>query len=198
MTTLATVHPWAFAAAAVCAARKDEVRTYLQGVRIEPREGGGVNLVGCDAHRLLNVVDLEGTVAAPITVALTPTLLTKAGSAKAIELAITDGTDAPEARLSLGSDTLYGAAVEYSQPYPDWRQLLRDIRTDQYAHEVTFNAEYLADLGKIAKILRTTYGAVRLIYGTNDRQPVRISFGPSRGYQRLEALGCIMPLKQPI
>lgn len=45
--------------AASCMAKLD-IRYYLKGVYIEPREAGGVFIVGCDGHRLMAVIDETG------------------------------------------------------------------------------------------------------------------------------------------
>lgn len=55
--------------AATCMARND-IRYYLNGVYIEPREGGGVIIVATDGHRICAVIDASGAISAPTILTL--------------------------------------------------------------------------------------------------------------------------------
>lgn len=122
--------------AATCMASND-IRYYLNGVKIEPRAEGGVFIVGTDGHRLMAVIDESGHIEAPAILRLTSSTLSKlpkVGSKNekwtaetvAIDgteyLAIKSGGDTP-AVVHLQEHDKEGIWVEGK--YPDWRQVMK-------------------------------------------------------------------------
>lgn len=101
-------------------APSDEVRFYLQGIYIEPREAGGVYLCATDGHRLVIVHDENGEADGPMLV--NPDKLIIAQSKRA-EIADFDGKvcdlmDDQEHFL------LRAPAPAMEASFPDWRSLI--------------------------------------------------------------------------
>lgn len=60
--------------AASCMATRD-IRYYLNGLRVEPRQAGGAYIIGCDGHRLLVCIDSTATCSAPAILRVTPDMI---------------------------------------------------------------------------------------------------------------------------
>jgi hypothetical protein len=190
MTTIATLHPIAAAAASLIQGKKD-VRDYLNGIHIEPRKAGGVIVVGTDGQRLLAIADKEGTLEGKsIIVRLDPQTVTKCKQAKAgnvLELR-DDGTAHIPALGHIAAYTVIDGK------YPDWRAVMPKEAGDVQAGPApAFNPLYLADLCAVGKLLANGRTPAVRLHTRGPQDCAAVSFHCT--IDRLIASGCIMPVK---
>lgn len=180
-----------FAAALRCVAKPGLGRSYLEGVFVEPHPDGGAVLVSTDGHRMLVIHDVNGKCGKPAIVAAAKpirTALTGVKPASALTVDTDGGVEVVDASYRAANGTLTDAV------YPDWRAIPRQLAAlpkRQQSGAATFNSQYLADFGGIAKLLADDgTNAVRVI-GFGDGNPALINF-----VKAPHAFGILMPMRQ--
>jgi DNA polymerase-3 subunit beta len=135
-------------------AGKQDVRYYLNGVCVDFRTPGRVHLVATDGHRLM-IADVTGSadggLPERVTHAIIPRdMLESVKTLKGADLNITliaDEIGAVDVAVQ-GITTATGKEIDGK--YPDWKRLIP--RTSSGA-PAQFNAAYIGDWGKVAKLL---------------------------------------------
>ncbi|GEM_PF-1349106 len=181
MNYLARVNPKYFAAIELYAAKND-VRYYLNGVRIEPHPQLGAVIVATNGHRLAAIHDPDGWCEEPIIVGDIPRSLVAACKAKGNELTFTapkqlwvsktsavvmgcDDTEPPQDPFN--PMALHATRITLiDAKYPDWRRVAPTKRANTPGRFPSMNPKYLAELHEAASILVPNHkkwgGAVRL------------------------------------
>lgn len=131
-----------FYIAASIVAAKDDVRSYLRGVRIEPAPQGGALIVATDGHRILVAHD---AMAQDVETCILP-LVKVPTKCDAINILLSD-----QVQFNFGATTITAPKVEGD--YPNWRRVLpTENKSQGYAANI-LNAAYIGDTLKISKAL---------------------------------------------
>lgn len=162
MTINATINPKAAAMAALVCAVKD-VRYWLEGVYIEPRESGGIYVTATNGSLLVSVADPGGTCDAPVLVKLDKGTITACKHKKAIALVIA-GDD--ETAIVEGAGHLARCEI-LDEKYPDWRAVV-PAALPEAAPAVTpaFASAYVGLLAQVAGIAAGPLAGFRIHYET--------------------------------
>lgn len=181
MNYLARVNPKYFAAIELYAAKQD-VRYYLNGVRIEPHPQQGAIIIATNGHRLAAIHDPDGWCKEPIIVGDIPRSLVAACKAKGNELKFTAPKQLWVSKTSavvMGCDdsappqdpfnvmALHAVRITLIDGnYPNWQRVLPKKRAELPTRFPSLNPAYLAELHEVASILdplsRKHGAAVRL------------------------------------
>lgn len=133
-----------YSAALITAAAKNDVRSYLKSVRVEPSPDGGALIVATDGHRILVAHDAkaEGVETCLLPLVKVPT--------KCDVINVTLGE---HVSFNFGATTVTAPKVEGN--YPEWRRVLPTThRKDAEIYNGNhLCADYLADSLKISKAL---------------------------------------------
>lgn len=125
-----------------------DVRTYLQGVRLEPY-GGGAYLVATCGHMLFAGYDPACTVEVPCTVTVEPKPeLPAAWGKQNCELEID-----PAAGMMICGRLMSKCTVDPDGFYPAWRMLVRDIGNRPIEPVRGFNPDYISHIASAAYAL---------------------------------------------
>ena len=184
-----TVNARAFAACALVQAGPKEVRQYLAGVYAEPNpQGKGVILVGTDGARLLAVLDLNGTIEGDPQIWRAPkNVLSEAGKkakeVRQVELVsqVINEDIVERAEVTAGIVAIVTSPCEVvCGKYPDWRNVVPTVvnfRGDGAQRTSAFQPDFIADLGRIAKLLSDSKMPITQITFNNDnRRPAVVEF----------------------
>lgn len=157
--------------AATCMATHD-IRYYLNGAYIEPREAGGVFIICTDGTRMMAVIDELGSASAPGIISLKsgfvnalprpaavpgtekiPNAIRRVSSAATIDPSIDNCRVTIETVLGAPALVLsdaYGqpSRIEPGNPmiegkFPDWRRVMPDLQVMQEGHKAAYNYDYL-------------------------------------------------------
>lgn len=184
------VHAKAIAAAAICAA-KDDVRYYLNGVYFEPCDTGGVHVVATDGHRMLHILDPDGTCNAPVILAFDPQAVTKMKQARAERVKVSARDDEVIAELTGIKHISYATRIDGT--YPKWRAVVPATLPETSCPMIAIDGAYLADFGTIAGLLDCSHSSMAIVNGEDPHRPVYVVFEKPR--TGLRARGVLMPLK---
>jgi hypothetical protein len=180
----ATVSARKFAAAYVTVST-EETRYYLCGVFIEPCPHGGVFLVSTDGHRLTVIHDPDGTTDEPTVRNVPKEILTAAKKPGNFDNPIIFKGDS----VTLADMTVI--APPTTGTYPDWRRVVPDVPTE--AKCGAFNAAYLGDYAKIARILTGVRSGVVSIQPSPTNAAAIITLNGSP-----EFYGALMPMRSAV
>jgi hypothetical protein len=147
--------------AVTCMAHRD-IRYYLCGVHVEPRQEGGVYIVATDGHRLVVIIDDSGKVSEDVTFRVESDLVSKlprtgaSGSKQRLllepfrnkaALVLTDKTSGA-LPVAVQPDSLIDDATHY----PKWRKVMPNFDKVKVgcanAYQPRYVAEVIAVLGK--------------------------------------------------
>lgn len=155
--------------AALTFAADGDVRSYLNGVRVEPSPNGvGVVVVGCDGHTLAAFHDEAGTCD---EAAILPRLKVSAANRKVGKAMTCNGETATFA----DSSTMPATYLEGR--YPDWQRVAPSSERGSHKPGGYVHAPYLARLEAIP----AAYGsrdnnAAAFSYGSHERDAVLVTF----------------------
>ena len=152
------------AAAAIFKAKAD-VRSYLEGIRIEPHPDKGIFVIGTDGHRMLIAHDEYGTADQAITIKPTTAFIAAAKKAKGlfgtpakaicndgllfITIAATETCFTPEVNHKY--TPFIEAAEELEGTYPDWQRIMPEKISANFP-VAAMNHKYVADISKALQI----------------------------------------------
>lgn len=139
-----------------------DIRTYLNGIRIEPAPQGGVYIIGCDGHCLAIIHDKDATMTGSdgVILRVSPGLL-QACKAPGRELRELGGANVIIAgsRVSVAADfkqefTDLEVFVQAGKPwiegrYPDYARVLPDFKKLEPGFNTQINGNYLARFSKL-------------------------------------------------
>jgi len=166
---------------------KSDIRSYLNGVCIDVRQGM-VTLVATDGHRLLAVpVTADNVESATDGQYIIPRdTLDAVKPCKAGKHSLPLTIEIVDTRITItGATTATSPTVDGR--YPDWRRVTPTSANNEPAQ---FNSDYLASFGKVAALLgASTKTGVTAVIHHNGTGAALVTFPTS------EALGVIMPLR---
>lgn len=161
MTTY-TIKPNELEAVAL-ASSSEQTRYYLNGVCIETYTDGTSGLIATDGHRLHAINTQEKPISSFIlgNDAVEKALkLVKSEKTKwTVTIEITDNT--LQAVMHDKQGELIGVIGSFDfKPvdgnFPDWRRVIPNEATGNVENDIAFNCAYMADFGKVAKLLTGT------------------------------------------
>ena len=165
--------------ALICAPRKPDVRWYLNGVCLETGPKGA-RIAGTDGHRLFG--HMFSTEEFPASVSIIPTDLfagIRWGKAEFARIEITG----LEVAIEVAPDTRkFGRLIDGTFPRVD--MVIPATASGKVAQ---FAPEYVADFGKVAKLLGSEEGRIFIHHNGKGGALVRFMGGG-------EAFGILMPL----
>ena len=183
---------------------EDDIRYYLNGVNIVPRDAGGVYVIGCDGH-VMGVVAVADAVAenlpaGGVILRASPKLLLACRGPNPMRRGADMFLCIEEDRVSVATELgMAGTDFEtFTQPgkpwiegkFPDWRRVLPDFTTLKRTVEDDFNGKLLAKFTQIKSPTSERWGAaIRLWQPGKDRSIV---------VQRVdipEFVGILMPMR---
>lgn len=181
-------------------AATNDIRYYLNGVNIEPAEGGGALITATDGHRLTQVLDREATDVQPMIVQLS----------KATQAALKRGawlsTEHDEKRVAvLNADGM----PTHLQPenhiveanYPDWRRVLGERKDWAQGIGGSFNVSLLGDVVRLIEqgVDKPAYGiAPAVTFFTKVDADGNRSANDALLFiidSRVQAWGMVMPMR---
>jgi DNA polymerase III sliding clamp (beta) subunit (PCNA family) len=181
MTLYTIADPTLFIAAARFTS-KEQTRSYLHGVYIEPAAGGGILLTATDGHRLFHGFDPEGTAPAPAIIVPEKAKLPAAwGRPAPITIDLAAGI------MRHPDGGTMGARHEKEYTFPDYPRVIPTEFSGEAAH---FNASYIGDLGDVANMLEK--GSQPFIVH-NGGDAAIVLFGDRR-----DCFGILMPMRAHI
>lgn len=189
---------------ALCITSSNEAtRFYLNGVHLCATREGGTMAVSTDGHRagVYHMPDtpyecqndkLDADVASLIirndkTIVKAATDLMNANKKQGPSLAvpmILDGDD-----LRIGKVTHHGVLIK-DTTFPDWRRIMPKIGAESSYEAVGFNPSYVADFGKVSKILDRGEGMC--LYASDGSSPMGIRLSDPNYW------GVLMPMRTSI
>lgn len=189
--------------AALIFTAKQDVRYYLNGLRLEVTGEREFYLAATDGHRMFAVRHEQEQ---PIAEELRRTFILERGGLAAVgQRALSLIIERMESESEVVARvTATPARSRYLQPettskrifcgvvdgkYPNWRKVLAEAISASDAH-AEFNAEYLADVDKAQRILSGYKHALTTVMRKGRDNAGVISFGPG-----LQAVAVVMPLR---
>jgi DNA polymerase III sliding clamp (beta) subunit (PCNA family) len=129
-------------------AAKQDIRYYLNGINVEPAEGGGALITATDGHRLMQVMDRDATDVEPMIISLD-----KASQA-ALKRGAFVSTAFNEKHIAiLNSDRIpvhmQVEAYKVEGKFPDWRRVLGKREDWSQGVGGNFNVKYLVDVVRL-------------------------------------------------
>lgn len=148
--------------AATCMADHD-IRYYLNGIYVEPREAGGVFIVGCDGHRMMVVIDETGSASESAILSMdratVARLVRPSASGGAVHIKGRFPLDRVGNRLQtevfrgktamlltdhMGQVSHVRPGVLVDGNFPDWRRVIPDFSKLTPGNRAPYNHRYLS------------------------------------------------------
>ena len=175
--------------AATCMAVHD-IRYYLNGIHVEPREAGGVFIIATDGHRLMAVIDETGSASEAATLRVDRATLSRmprpcatggAAIGKRIPLEkvgnrlqteVFRGKTAVLLTDHLGqvSHMIPGALVEGK--FPDWRSVMPDFEKLKPGTVAPYNYRYLSSVLDVFSSNKRGYGVHPRAYQSDPHSAI--------------------------
>lgn len=166
----------------------NDVRYYLNGVKVEKNLNGGINLIATDGHRLIVLHDAEGSITGADGVILPQLKLPKPGRNAVLSLEFT-GTDNEVACEVNVYETMRLTSRYVDGRFPEWRAIMpHEHELSAYIEPSSFNPDLLKGFEKVADAYGAQYAQLRLKQFTNEG-PMAIHFGG------LPVYAVVMPLR---
>lgn len=142
-------------AAARFAARQ-EIRYYLEFIRVEPHPKQGVILIATDGHRMAVIYDEQGRATEPV--AIRPTKFASRLNSDDDLVHYYDGKAECGAQGFVSAECFRDGAARVGR-FPLWREVLKSRARKQGA-VASFNPEYIADCYAVCRAFQQSYGCI--------------------------------------
>lgn len=185
-------------AAVAMAQSTEETRYYLNGVYVCPHPTKGAMLVATDGHRMMVAHDELGSVQKPAICGMPKGAIALKFNQPTVQPSVEVDTDGIATVATYRSER----SVYIDGTYPDWAAVIRPVlelgKKRFYGKEIyapaSFNGDYLAAFGKIAKVLRDCKDSVAVrVITFNEHDPALILFP-----YVTNAFGILMPMRASV
>lgn len=184
---------------------RNDVRYYLNGIKIEPSEKGGVNLIATDGHRIIAARDPDGYASEEMIFRADRSIVTAAKKKGAGRFYLMEGIGVVHNSLDPDEvidnpllpelDTAIGKVVHIDGKFPDWKRVTPNAQERMKEGAGSFFAMNLSYLTSVNGVFDAMWGGK---YNGTQVLPPRtptesVIFLP--GTDQLEAIVVIMPMR---